>query len=113
MQMKWICKECESVNFGEKDDRQVCCVCGRERTTESLLLPGQISPDITPAVPSSPGAPARNRLKEWLRSLFGGKSRISDGGSCPEADEAGEWTISRAPESCREAYLTATPLHRS
>lgn len=110
MQMKWICKECESVNFGELDGTQVCCVCGHERTTESLLLPGQISPEIAPA---SPTVSDRNRLKEWLRSLFGRKARVSDKGSCPESDDAGEWTISRSPESCREAYLTATPLHHS
>ena len=112
MEVKWICKECGSVNLGEKQPHMACFVCGKERDSE-ILMEGKGKTAAQAGIPA-PGPAAVQaaqtwwqRAKRFLLSLGKGT-----GMKAAAAREEESWIIRRSPADSREAYVEGIPACR-
>ena len=131
MEVKWICKECGSVNLGEKRPHMSCFVCGKERGSEILLEVKRETADradeanVKGTAAAKAESPALwERAKQFFRSLWKEPETITArvpgpaeegkrkaGRKDSKGEESG-WIIHRSPADSREAYVEAIPSCR-
>ncbi len=118
MQVKWICKECSSINNSERSDHMVCFVCGHVRTTETLMERRDVGPvSGSGAAPSGTDWKAQGRkLIDRIKGLFA--SGETGSAAAPAVTGGGEaarkpvdWIIGRCPPDSKEAYVEAKPVY--
>lgn len=114
MKIKWVCKECSTVNICEEGERTVCFVCKKERTDERLLSISEAELKTTRrdeilSESSDEGFFAKlyKKTKEYFAAIF----HVTHEGSRSTAEGIVDWKISRSNPTSREAYVKAEPVY--
>ena len=98
MDIKWKCKNCDSINHTAEGEPRKCFVCGYlndSRFADSMVCPTPAAARTEPSL--------LDRIKRW----FG----MSASAASPHEEAPTDWKISSSAEDERNAYVTAEPVY--